>query len=155
MHNAERPSGGASGWHDDRRETNVAPIEGGYAARRGSLPRSTLPEACHASWAACSSHAIPDSCAEADRDLGTDMLALAQNVIQVLAGNARRIGDRGLGQLERRQDALRQQRTGVSGAALRIPFCNDFAIPSESHWQIRREPNFRCRPGRAGGVLSG
>ena len=88
MHNAERPSGGASGWHDDRRETNVAPIEGGYAARRGSLPRSTLPEACHASWAACSSHAIPDSCAEADRDLGTERFALAQNVIQVLAGNA-------------------------------------------------------------------
>ena len=70
--------------------------------------------------------AIPDSCAEADRDLGTERFAFAQNVIQVLAGDARRIGDRGLGQLERRQDVLGQQRTAVSGAALRILFCNDF-----------------------------
>ncbi len=56
--------------------------------------------------------AIPDSCAEADRDLGTERFAFAQHVIQVLARDARRIGDRGLG----------QQRTAVSGAALRILF---------------------------------
>src|SRR5207248_846667 len=69
---------------------------------------------------------IPESRAEADRDLGRDRLALAQNVIQVLAGNAERIRDRRLGQLQRRQDVFAQQRTGMGRAALLIPFCDDF-----------------------------
>jgi hypothetical protein len=51
---------------------------------------------------------IPEGRAEAHRDLGGNRLALAQDVIQVLAGNAECISDRRLGQIQRRQDFLAQ-----------------------------------------------
>ncbi|MGC8553732.1 MAG: hypothetical protein ACP5O7_12855, partial [Phycisphaerae bacterium] len=47
--------------------------------------------------------ALPEGRAETDHDLGRDRLALAQ-------------------------DVFAQQRTGMGRTAVRIPFCNDFAI---------------------------
>src|SRR2546421_8931563 len=62
--------------------------------------------------------AIPEGCAEADRDLGRDRLALAQDVIQVLAGDAERIRDRPLAPPQRREDVFAQPPTRSGRAAL-------------------------------------
>ena len=69
--------------------------------------------------------AIPEGCIEADRDLGRYRLAFAQDVIQVLAGNAERLGNCGLAQLQRRQNILAQQRARMGRAALWIALCGE------------------------------
>src|SRR2546423_13954404 len=57
--------------------------------------------------------AIPEGCAEADRDLGRDRLALAQDVIQVLAGEGGRIPGRPLWPPQRPEGGFAPQRTRV------------------------------------------
>src|SRR2546421_10362248 len=60
--------------------------------------------------------AIPEGCAEAGRDLGRDRLALAQGVIQVLAGGAAGVPEPSLAPPPRRGAVLPARDPGVGGA---------------------------------------